>query len=137
MTTAAVPGGLHHVDLTVGDFRRSKEFYAQVLPRMGFTRLPKEFGAVAWRGQSIIAIQPAKPEERDRAHSRYAPGLHHLAFRAPSRAAVDALHADLVTLGVSVLDPPAEYPYSAGYYAVFFADPDGLKLEYVHCPALP
>jgi catechol 2,3-dioxygenase-like lactoylglutathione lyase family enzyme len=129
-------GALHHVDLTVSDFRRSKDFYAKVLPLMGFERLPKEFGAVAWRGASIIAIQPAKPEERDRIHSRYAPGLHHLAFRAPSRAAVDGLHAELVTLGVVILDPPTDYPYSAGYYAVFFADPDRMKLEYVHCPAL-
>ena len=136
MTEAAHFGGLHHVDLTVADFRRSKEFYAQVMPLMGFERLPKEFGAVAWRGAGILAIQPAKPEEKDRAHSRYAPGLHHLAFRAPSRAAVDELHARLAALGVTILDPPADYPYSDGYYAVFFADPDGIKLEYVHCPAL-
>jgi catechol 2,3-dioxygenase-like lactoylglutathione lyase family enzyme len=137
VSAGPAPGALHHVDLTVGDFRRAKEFYAQVLPLMGFERLPKEFGAVAWRGATIIAIQPAKPEEKDRVHSRYAPGLHHLAFRAPSRAAVDALHGELRALGVTILDPPAEYPYSAGYYAVFFADPDGMKLEYVHCPALP
>jgi catechol 2,3-dioxygenase-like lactoylglutathione lyase family enzyme len=103
---------------------------------MGFARLPKEFGAVAWQGQTIIAIQPATPEQKDRTHSRHAPGLNHLAFRSPSRAAVDTLHVELVTLGVPILDPPAEYPYSAGYYAVFFTDPDGLKLEYVHCPAL-
>ena len=33
----------------------------------------------------------------------------------------------------TILDTPAEYPqYGAGYYAVFFADPNGLKLEYVH-----
>ncbi len=129
-------GAVHHIDLTVSDFRRSKEFYARVLPLMGFERLPKEVGAVAWRGASIIAIQPARPEEKDRVHSRYAPGLHHLALAAPSRAAVDALHAELVELGVAILDPPAEYPYSPGYYAVFFADPDGLKLEYVHSPSL-
>ena len=129
-------GELHHVDITVSDFRRAKEFYGQVMPLMGFERLPKEFGAVAWRGASILALQPAKPEEKDRVHSRYAPGLHHLAFRAPSRAAVDDLHTQLVGLAVTILDPPADYPYSAGYYAVFFADPDGMKLEYVHCPAL-
>lgn len=134
--TDAPAGALHHVDITVADFRRSKEFYAAVMPLMGFTRLPKEFGAVAWRGACILAIQPAKPEEKDRAHSRYAPGLHHLAFRAPSREAVDALHVALVGLGVTILDPPAAYPYTEGYYAVFFADPDGMKLEYVYSPAL-
>lgn len=132
----APTGALHHVDLTVADFRRSKEFYAAVMPLMGFMRLPKEFGAVAWRGASILAIQPAKPEEKDQSHSRYAPGLHHLAFRAPSRDAVDELHTRLVALGVTILDPPADYPYTEGYYAVFFADPDGVKLEYVHSPAL-
>jgi glyoxylase I family protein len=129
-------GALHHVDLTVADFRRAKEFYAAVMPLMGFERLPKEFGAVAWRGASIVAIQPAKPEEKDRVHSRYAPGLNHLAFRAASRAAVDGLHEQLLVLGVSILDAPAEYPYTPGYYAVFFADPDGMKLEYVYSPAL-
>ena len=136
MIATPLTGGLHHVDLTVSDFRRSKNFYAQVLPLMGFARLPKEFGAVAWRGDSIIAIQPAKPEERDRIHSRYAPGLHHLAFLAPSREVVDGLHAELITLGVVILDSPTDYPYSAGYYAIFFADPDGMKLEYVHSPGL-
>ena len=83
VSETVLTGGLHHVDLTVADFRRSKEFYASVLPLMGFTRLPKEFGAVAWQGQTIIAIQPAKPEEKDRAHSRYAPGLHHLGIPRP------------------------------------------------------
>lgn len=106
------------------------------MPLMGFERLPKEFGAVAWQGASILAIQPARPDEKDRPHSRYAPGLHHLAFRAPSRSAVDALHVRLLELGVTILDAPAEYPYTPGYYAVFFADPDGIKLEYVFSPAL-
>jgi glyoxylase I family protein len=132
----ALLGAVHHVDLTVADFRRAKEFYAAVMPLLGFTRLPKEFGAVAWRGASIIALQPARPAEKDRAHSRHAPGLNHLAFRAPSRAAVDTLYAELQKLGVTILDPPADYPYTEGYYAVYFADPDGLKLEFVHSPAL-
>jgi predicted lactoylglutathione lyase len=48
---------------------------------------------------------------------------------------VDALHALLQKIGAEILDPPAHYPeYSEGYYAVFFADPDGLKLEYCHVP---
>jgi catechol 2,3-dioxygenase-like lactoylglutathione lyase family enzyme len=72
------------------------------------------------------------------AHDRTAPGLHHLAFGAPSRAAVDAAHRRLVELGVAILDPPADYPrYAPGYYAVFIADPDGLKLEYVYTPRWP
>jgi hypothetical protein len=46
---------------------------------------------------------------------------------------VDRLHEFLLSIGATVLDPPADYPpYRDGYYAVFFSDPDGLKLEFVH-----
>jgi len=38
-------------------------------------------------------------------------------------------------MGATILDAPAEYPiYGPNYYAVFFADPDGMKLELVHFP---
>lgn len=68
-------------------------------------------------------------------HDRYSPGLHHVAWTAQSRDDVDRLHALLLKRGANVLDPPADYPqYGAGYYAVFFADPDGSKLEYVFKP---
>jgi catechol 2,3-dioxygenase-like lactoylglutathione lyase family enzyme len=61
--------------------------------------------------------------------------LHHLALHAGSREDVDALHVLLLRMNATILDAPAEYPkYGAGYYAVFFADPDGLKLEYVFLP---
>ena len=72
-----------------------------------------------------------------RQHDRYSPGLHHLAWRADGREDVDRLHALLVERGAEVLDAPAEYPQyngGRGYYAVFFADADGLKLEYVFTP---
>ena len=68
-------------------------------------------------------------------HDRYSPGLHHLALRASSRADVDALHAKLNAFGATILDPPQDYPdYGDGYYAVFFADDDGMKLEYAFTP---
>ena len=61
--------------------------------------------------------------------------------RAPSHCLiaesrdVDRLHTLLIEIGATVLDPPASYPqYGEGYYAVMFADPDGLKLELVYEP---
>jgi glyoxylase I family protein len=65
---------------------------------------------------------------------RYATGLHHLAFDAPSRAVVDAIAAWLAEEGAQLDGGPGERGYSPGYYAVFFFDPDGLKLEVVHQP---
>ena len=53
---------------------------------------------------------------------------------ARNREEVDLFHELLLERDVEVLDPPAEYGYEPGYYAVFFADPSRLKLELVHLP---
>ena len=57
----------------------------------------------------------------------------HVAFGAPDRAAVDAVHEAAVAAGVEVLHAPREWPeYHPGYYAVFLRDPDGHNVEAVH-----
>ena len=82
-----------------------------------------------------FGVLRARGDNASRSHDRYSPGLHHIAWNAESREDVDALYALLLNIDATILDPPAEYPrYGEGYYAVFFADPDGLKLEYVFKP---
>lgn len=134
-------GMVNHIDLTVSDPDRSLAFYEAVLGFLGYRRADAHARGYDFDldgpdgGFCSVGIMRAEGEGRGRAHDRYAPGLHHLAWDAPDRADVDRLHARLIEIGARVLDPPAEYPrYGAGYYAVFFADPDGLKLEYVHWP---
>jgi catechol 2,3-dioxygenase-like lactoylglutathione lyase family enzyme len=132
-------GWLHHVDLTVSDLERSLAFYDRVLPLMGFERVADCAEGPLWAGSRIeLGLQAARPESRDVRHDRYSPGMHHLAFGAPTRADVDRVHHELLRLGASILDAPAAYErYAPGYYAVFFADPDGIKLEYVYTPRWP
>ena len=129
-------GDVSHVDLTISNPEASHAFYDAVLKYLGFIGGgPSEDGtAGGWMNPKTgfnIALQIAKPEFADVPHNRYAPGLHHLAFDADSREQVDSLHELLVEMGATILDPPGEF-YGGGYYAVFFADPDGLKLECVH-----
>lgn len=134
-------GMIHHVDLTVKDPQASRAFYQAVLGFMGYVFVDDHERGFDMdrRGDdgsfTSIGIMGASGENADRAHDRYSPGLHHIAWTAESRADVDALYALLQDIGATILDPPAEYPrYGPGYYAVFFADPDGLKLEYVFKP---
>jgi glyoxylase I family protein len=128
--------GLDHVDLTVTDLARSVAFYGELLPALGFRRLLEEDQAVWANAHLSIAIRPADESQRGVAFNRFRVGLHHLAFRAFSRADVDRFHEYLVAQPtLEILDPPREYPqYGIGYYAVFFSDPDGIKLELVHRP---
>jgi len=127
---------IHHIDITVSDLDRSTAFYDRILPLMGFRRTKDAPEGPLWAGtHAEIGLVPARSI---REHDRYSPGLHHLAFHAPDRAAVDRFHEQALQLGARVLDRPAEYPeYAPGYYAVFFADPDGIKLEYVFTPTWP
>ena len=133
-------GAVNHIDLAVADPARSRPFYDAVLGFMGYRRVNDHARGYDYdlEGDGTfcsIGIVQASDEGAGRAHDRYSPGLHHLAWTAPDRADVDKLHDLLVEFGATVLDAPAEYPqYGSGYYAVFFADPDGLKLEYVHWP---
>lgn len=129
----------HHLDLTVADPVKSRPLYELFLGHCGFTL--KSAGD-EWAGFGLgdkrypcITLLKARGQNAQRGHDRYSPGLHHLALRASSRADVDALHAKLKTFGATILDPPQDYPdYGDGYYAVFFADKDGMKLEYAFTP---
>lgn len=147
-----VTGPLSHIDMTIRDPDRSIPFYETLFRALGWRRFPVDLPdftgphprRAAWfvRDPSGaffgLEIRPARSESRDKVHDRYAPGLHHMAFHAESPEAVDRVHAAMQASGATVLDPPADYGgqpgYSPGYYAAFFADPDGIKLEVVYEP---
>jgi catechol 2,3-dioxygenase-like lactoylglutathione lyase family enzyme len=134
-------GSINHLDLTVSDLGVSEPFYDLVLGYLGFARLVPPSGTISSRptwhhrdpAQRLFSIALCQARPGSRPHDRFTPGLHHLAFHAEGRADVDGLHRFLVENEMTILDPPADYPqYWPVYYAVFFADPDGLKLEFVY-----
>ena len=132
-------GTMNHLCLTVKSLEQSEPFYDTILGFMGYQQVEKNDIYIMWwlQDAGAIEITAADPDSPNKFHDRYSPGFHHLAFDADSRERVDSLYKLIQEIGATVLDPPAEYQYSPGYYAVFFADPDGLKLELVHMPVLP
>lgn len=132
-------GGIHHVFISVKDIRRSRPFYAALMPRLGYPATwdyAGDGGSIGFLGTGgSFWLKQADERYASDTFSKDRVGLCEIAFRAESRAQVDALACDIEAFGGRVLDPPREYPeYVPGYYAVFFADPDGIKLELVHIP---
>ncbi len=131
-------GAFNHLSLTVTDMARSEEFYDALLGFLGYQQAEKNEELALWAGQhGAITISPSNPGSANKTHDRYSPGLHHFAFSAGSREDVDRLYQFLLDHEVKILDAPTEYAYMEGYYAVFFADPDGMKLELAHIPSWP
>jgi glyoxylase I family protein len=131
-----------HVDLVVSSIERSLPFYRGLLGPLGWVVDVQQEGE---RGEQIhylggpdwggsLGLRERPPEAAQSPVDRYALGLHHVAFAAPNRAAVDEAARWLRDQGVEIEGGPGERHYTPGYYAVFFYDPDGIKLEVVHRP---
>ena len=132
--------GVHHVDLVVSSIERSLPFYSELLGPLGYhtvSQVEGERGETIWYltgpGTSI-GLREAQSESGS--YDRYRIGLHHLAFEADSRGQVDERAEWARSQSVEIESEPMDYSYLPGYYAVFFYDPDGLKLEILHVPGL-
>ena len=125
---------LGHIGLNVPDLTVAKAYYDRIMPPLGYD----EFVASA----DELAYQPAAgkrgaflflyPTLESAPHSRDATGLQHLAFMMRGRNDVRALHELVVQLGSTVLHEPRAFPqYGSTYFATFWLDPFGFKLEAV------
>ena len=120
--------GIDHLVLSVGNFKASKAFYGPLMAFLGFEIEAEYEGMMGWHNdKTLFWIAAADAEGKKRKYRKGDIGLHHYAFRLRSRKDVDALQDFLEAQGATIVDPADEY-YD-DYYAVFFLDPDGMKLE--------
>ena len=128
--------GLGHLDLVCRDLERSLEFYAAVFGPLGLT---KPFLVEGERGEQIhylrfpaagtgsLGLRQALDEQE---FELYAPGFHHVSFVVESHEDVEAVHVAVIAAGGDVLHAPRLWPqYHPAYYAMFFLDPDGFRIE--------
>jgi len=134
---------LSHLDLVVSSIERSLPFYRGLLEPIGWTGLRQlhgERGETIWYlsvvgpGVAALGLREKQSDARAVPYDRYAIGLHHVCFDVPSREVVDERARWLADQGATIESGPREYDYTPGYYAVFFYDPDGIKLELLHRP---
>jgi catechol 2,3-dioxygenase-like lactoylglutathione lyase family enzyme len=132
-------GEIHHIRLTVSSLSQSAAFYTSLLSELNYRVARQASRTISFHHRTSPAalILSETGESLGLTHSRDAPGLHHLAFHASSKEEVDRIYEDVLLRSkqIRILDPPCDCPeYSPGYYAVFFEDPDGIKLEIAFTP---
>ena len=117
--------GIDHITVRVSNYEKSKAFYGRLFEFLGFEISDEYPNTIGWtNGKTRYWIAEA---EGRKAYKIGDVGLHHYAFELRNRKDVDALQAFLEKEKVRIVDPADEY--YEDYYAVFFLDPDGLKLE--------
>ena len=117
--------GIDHISIRVSNYEKSKAFYGRLFDFLGFEISDEYPNTIGWtNGKTRYWIAPAEGRKKYRIGDV---GLHHYAFELRNRKDVDALQAFLKDERVRIVDPADEY--YEDYYAVFFLDPDGIKLE--------
>jgi catechol 2,3-dioxygenase-like lactoylglutathione lyase family enzyme len=128
---------IDHFSLPVRDLKISKPFYEAVLAPLGFSSVQAQVfdGYAAFGFGDDPEGEPpfwiGGPTEGDHP-APVTPEGQHVAFRAMTRAMVDAFHAAGLAAGGTDNGPPGLRPhYHADYYAAFLLDPDGQRIEAV------
>jgi catechol 2,3-dioxygenase-like lactoylglutathione lyase family enzyme len=133
---------IDHIQITVKDLKTAEVFYDQFLPLLGFDLSRKSAGTVPEHEFEVVEYvhddltiginSPRKAYKDEDVHRRKPGALHHLAFKATSRDAVDTFYEKLKKTGAHIIEPPRLYPqHGENYYALFFKDPGGIKYEVV------
>lgn len=125
-------GLLNHVEIYVSDLEKTREFWGWLLPKLGYKeKLNLDVGIINYvLGETYIVFVQTQESFLDISYHRCRVGLNHLAFHGDGTAFVDEITEELRRRGIKILYEE-KHPYAAGpnYYAVFFEDPDRIKVE--------
>jgi catechol 2,3-dioxygenase-like lactoylglutathione lyase family enzyme len=115
-----------HVDLRVSDLDAALRFYDALLPALGLT---ERYHGDEWKVWATTDPLPSTAYFAVTEEAEHVPNANRIAFRVESSAEVDRVAGVVRRAGATELSGPKSMPYSPGYYAVFFADPSGNRLE--------
>jgi predicted lactoylglutathione lyase len=128
---------IDHVGIPVSDIARSTEFYLKALEPLGISIVMEVSAEQTGHGAAVGFGANFKPFFWIGGAEGLGVGHVHVAFAAPSRAAVDAFYRAAIAAGGKDNGKPGLRPhYHENYYGAFVLDFDGHNIEAVcHAPA--
>ena len=119
---------LDHIDLRVSSLAEARPFYTALLPALGFSRDVSDETWFQFEADSASGVGTFFGITES---TRHVPNETRIAFWAESTGDVDRLAEIVRTAGGRSIEGPG-YDEGPGYYAVFFEDPCGNRLEICH-----
>lgn len=121
------------MQVNVSDFGKSKIFYSEMFEILGWRKFMEEENVISWiNGDFSFWLYKTESKFKKNKFHRKNTGLNHIAFKVNSKQEVDEfLNKFLLDKkGIILYSSPKKYPeYGEKYYAVFFEDPDRIKIE--------
>lgn len=122
---------MHHIEIYVSNIIKSREFYSWLLEDLGFALYQEWKEGFSYKKDKfyVVFVQTQK-KYLSNGYNRCNIGLNHIAFSSPDSKEIDLLREKLLFKGVTLLYDE-KYPHAGGNesYAVYFEDPDRIKLE--------
>lgn len=117
-----------HIIIAVKNIKESKQFYKKIFTKLGIRQIAEK--ETAWELFTGFCLWIKQAQHPNYSYKFHSPGLHHICIKVKSKKAVDEFYTFLLQQKILIYDKPKAYPkYTKNYYAVFFTDPDGIKLE--------
>ncbi len=126
-------GLIHHIELYVSDLKKTIDFWGWLLEELGYSPFQEWDSGRSWKlGETYLVFVQAEDKFLDVSYHRCRVGLNHLAFYASSRKQLNELTDKLQEKGIRILYTD-KHPFAGGpdHYAVYFEDPDRMKVELV------
>ncbi len=127
-------GNIHHIEIYVSDLSKTITFWEWLLTKKFSYKVFQKWnsGISFIFGETYIVFVQTEKKYQNNSYNRKNTGLNHLAFHCSTREFVDTLANELKEKNIKILYED-KHPYAGGedYYAVFFEDPDRIKVEVV------
>ncbi len=131
MENKNITGAIHHIEINVSDLVQSVQFWKWFLELLGYKEYQIWDKGRSWKlGDTYIVLVQTEEKYLNNSYHRCGTGLNHIAFHASSQKVIDDITGQLRMKNIPLLYND-KYPHAGGQdcYAVYFEDPDRIKIE--------